>query len=97
MKQFQHVVVVKETPVSPQHADPHRNAPTGSDYIPAMGFNKRKMEDARRTEGDNLTVRIAVPHRIADPRQAILFLSFLVRHNHAGSGTVRCPDVARTE
>ena len=47
-EQFQYVVIVKEMLITPQHSDPHWNAPTRSDYIPAMGFNKRKMETPER-------------------------------------------------
>ena len=69
-EQFQYVVIVKEMPITPQHSDPHWNAPTRSDYIPAMGFNKRKMEDARKTEADKeATARRGLgPQILADAR-----------------------------
>jgi len=69
-EQFQYVVIVKEMLITPQHSDPHWNAPTRSDYIPAMGFNKRKMEDARKTEADKeATARRGLgPQILADAR-----------------------------
>ena len=76
-EQFQYVVIVKEMLITPQHSDPHWNAPTRSDYIPAMGFNKRKMEDARKTEADKeATARRGLgPQILADARVSDLPVS----------------------
>jgi hypothetical protein len=39
----------------------------GSDYIPAMGFNKRRMEDARRQEAEKeATARRATDKQILE-------------------------------